>query len=84
MTHTLKTLQPYYDDVAKGLKTFDIRKADRQFSEGDTIILQEFDGEKLTGNEQRFIIDYILKDRPQFGLMEGYCILGLKDEPIRY
>ncbi len=84
MTHTLKTIQPYYDDVAKGFKTFELRKMDRPFSDGDTIILQEFDGEKLTGREQTFIIDYILKDCPQYGLMEGYCILGLKNEPIRY
>lgn len=84
MTHTLKTIQPYYNDVLKGFKTFELRKMDRQFTEGDTIILQEFDGEKLTGQEQIFYIDYILKDCPQFGLMEGYCILGLKDEPIRY
>lgn len=84
MKHTLKTIQPYFNDVVKGYKTFELRKMDRQFTEGDTVILQEFDGEKLTGEEHRMDIDYILKDCPQFGLMEGYCILGLKEQRLHY
>ncbi len=85
MTHTLKTIQPYYNDVKSGNKTFELRKMDRQFEVGDTIILQEFDGEKYTGQEQTFIIGYILKDCPQYGLLEGYCIIGLiENYPYNY
>jgi hypothetical protein len=84
MTHTLKTIQPYYDDVLKGAKNFELRKMDRPFNDGDIVILQEFVDGKLTGREQTFRIDYILADCPQYGLMEGYCILGLKEDSIRY
>jgi len=84
MTHTLKTIQPYYDDVLKGVKNFELRKMDRPFNEGDVIILQEFVDGSLTGREQKLIIDYILSDCPQYGLMEGYGILGFKDCPIEY
>lgn len=82
MTHTLKTIQPYFDQVIKGEKTFELRKNDRNFQIGDILILQEFDDGAYTGREKDFVVTYILKDCPQFGLMDGYAILGIKeDEP---
>lgn len=43
-THHLKTLPVYFDAVRRGDKTFEIRKNDRDFQTGDTLVLQEFKG----------------------------------------
>lgn len=41
-THDLKTIQPYFDDLASGRKTFEVRRNDRAFQAGDTVILREY------------------------------------------
>lgn len=47
MIHELKIWPQYYCRVADGSKTFEIRENDRGFQSGDTVILKEFDPEKL-------------------------------------
>jgi hypothetical protein len=82
MTHTLKTWPEYYKSIESGRKTFELRKNDRLFTEGDTVILQEFDPEeeKYTGKEMTFTLSYLLSDAYQFGLRKGFCILGLREK----
>lgn len=80
MTHALKTVNPFYKSIVDGSKRFELRKDDRPFKVNDDILLQEYDNGAYTGNEERFIISYILRDVPQFGLKNGYCIIGLKKE----
>ncbi len=83
--HKLKTIQPFFGDVKSGKKIFEIRLNDRNYQEGDTLLLMEWrntgnvleDG--FTGQVLRKTVTYVLKDCPQFGLQEGYCILGIKD-----
>lgn len=81
MTHALKTWPQYFKDIQEGRKTFELRKDDRGYNVGDILVLQEFDvdGEAplLTGNECTRKVNYILRDAKQFGLMDGYCIMGL-------
>lgn len=43
-THHLKTLPVYFDAVKRGDKTFELRKNDRDFQTGDTLVLEEFKG----------------------------------------
>lgn len=76
-THELKTTQPYFEEVFKGNKRFELRKNDRGFNIGDTMILREWNEEnkKYTGRKIRLEIRYILEDYP--GLEKGYCILGV-------
>lgn len=76
MTHELKTLQPFFDDVRKGHKRFEIRKNDRNFKVGDDLCLKEFDGKEFTGDIWYVHINYILHGG-NFGLEDGYVILGL-------
>jgi len=45
MTHELKIWPQYYCRVADGSKTFEVRKNDRGFQPGDTVILKEWDPE---------------------------------------
>lgn len=44
MKHQLKTVNPHFQDVASGKKTFEIRsEEDRTFSEGDILVLRQYD-----------------------------------------
>ena len=40
--HKLKLNAAYYDDSASGIKTFEIRKNDRDFKVGDILELREY------------------------------------------
>ena len=40
--HKLKLNAAYYDDSASGIKTFEIRKNDRNFKVGDILELREY------------------------------------------
>ena len=59
-----------------GRKRFELRRNDADYREGDSVTLQEWDGEKHTGNAVTVSIKYVLKDCPEHGLMNGYCIFG--------
>lgn len=78
MVHYLKIKPEYYKDVQCGLKTFELRKNDRDFQVGDILMLIKLDDK---GNETdqvtRVKVTYILKDCPQYGLKDGYAILGI-------
>ena len=45
-THTLKLESKFFVDVVRGLKSFEIRKNDRDFNVGDYIILKRYDPKK--------------------------------------
>jgi len=57
-----------------GVKKFEIRKDDRGFKPNDTFVLREWDGENYTGRCFMQSIGYVLRDCPEYGLKEGYCI----------
>ena len=42
MQHELKIWPQYFQAVTEGSKTFEIRKNDRGFQKGDTVVLKEF------------------------------------------
>lgn len=60
-THELKILPEYFAPVKEGKKTFEIRKNDRDFKVGDTLILKEIysNSDKFTGREVTKKITYI-------------------------
>lgn len=43
MHHELKIEPPYFQAVIDGRKTFEIRKNDRGYNAGDTVLLREYD-----------------------------------------
>ncbi len=88
-THYLKVWPEYYRVIKTGEKKFEIRKNDRNFKVGDTLILQEWSpmgyssvspntmtGE-YTGHEISANVSYVLKDAAGFGLISGYCVLSI-------
>lgn len=86
-THELKTVEQYFDAVARGDKTFEVRKNDRAFQTGDVLILAKVDscGRYITKTTFGFDkitlkrrISYILQGG-QFGIEAQYCVLGLAE-----
>lgn len=79
--HELKTWPEYFEAALKGVKTFEIRKNDRNFAVGENLLLKEFDPERqeYTGRAELFSIIYIT-DFPQ-GLREGYVCMAIEMVP---
>ena len=78
--HELKTWPTYFNSIRNGFKTFEVRKNDRDFKSGDTLLFQEYNpnDEYFTGACITKIVSYILKGG-QFGIEEGYCVMGLSN-----
>lgn len=86
--HYLKLRDEFFDSVKNGVKNFEIRKDDRGFKVGDTVVLQWVGTEqqmlklKLDDKDPPIItrfVSYILtyEDFPA-GLQPGYVVLGLR------
>ena len=62
--HYLKTIQPYFSEIKKGTKTFELRYNDRNFKVGDEVYLKEYDTEndRYSGEEIRCEITYVLEN----------------------
>lgn len=79
MTHELKILQQYFEDVDTGKKTFEVRKVDRLYGVGDILKLREWSPiNGYSGRETVKEVIYIMHGG-QWGLAEGNCIMGLKE-----
>lgn len=81
-THDVKVWTGYYDALASGRKTFELRRNDRDFLAGDTLRLREWnpDHERYTGRAVDRLISYVLEGpaAEQLGLQPGFAVLGLK------
>jgi ParB family chromosome partitioning protein len=73
--HDVKLGATFFEYVKTGRKTFELRKNDRGYKEGDTIVLHEYKDGATTGRTITKKIVYVLEDFT--GLEDGYCILGL-------
>lgn len=72
-----KKIRPeYFEAVLEEKKRFELRKDEDDIQAGDSLILKEWDGEHFTGREVVERVKYVLRDVPQYGLQEGYCIIG--------
>lgn len=76
VVHRLKIKPEYFIDATDGKKTFELRKNDRDFKVGDTLILQEYN-EDYTGRATKVKVTYMLKGS-NYGLDKDYVILGIK------
>lgn len=77
MIHTLKILPQYFEPLIMGIKTFELRKDDRNYQINDILELKEWDGQEYTGRETIRQVTYKLKNAP--GLDADYCILGIEE-----
>lgn len=74
--HTIKLARMYYEDVKSGKKSFELRKNDRGYKQGDILRMLEYAEGEWTGREMVVEVTYLLEDYA--GLEEGYCIMALK------
>jgi hypothetical protein len=83
MVHELKTWSKYFALVKSGEKPFELRKNDRGFLVGDELLLHEYNQhlQSYTGRTLRRKISYLLggTEAEEFGLKQGYCIMGLEE-----
>jgi hypothetical protein len=88
MTHALKCWPEYYEAVIGGEKTFEVRKWDRPYRVGDTLLLKEYNQVEnaYTGRETARRITYVLDmtylpgdNVPHFA---GYCVMGLESPEV--
>lgn len=79
----IKIRPEYFDAVKEGRKTFEIRKNDRNYQCGNTLILHEWEDGEYTGRVFGVTVSYILtyEDFPD-GIRPGYCILGIRRSDI--
>lgn len=82
-THELKILPKWFEDVQEGRKNFEIRRNDRDFKEGDYLLLKEWDRGEYTGREITRMIQYIYQGDGSYGLSDDYCILGIYSEETK-
>ena len=78
MIHELKIWNEYFQEVFMGNKTFEVRKADRPFKKGDTLILKEWNPEtgQYTGKLMAKVVSYVLEGG-KFGVEKGFVVMAL-------
>ena len=75
--HELKIRMNYFLEVQRGTKTFELRKNDRDFKEGDLINFIVIGEHGIEMDGGLYKIDYVLKDVPEYGLDKDYCIFSI-------
>ena len=73
--HELKCVQPFFDDIEAGRKTFEIRRNDRDFQIGDVLLLiehplQRNKGPRIFAAEVVYMTDF--EQKP------GYVVMGIR------
>lgn len=74
VTHQIKLEAEFFDDAAAGRKSFELRKNDRNYKEGDVLEMEEVKDGTKTGRKCSKRIVYMMENFE--GLENGYCILG--------
>lgn len=76
MTHDLKIHPEYFDAIDLWIKTFEIRRNDRNFKVGDELRLREYDPvtKQYTGREANRTVSYITN----YWQMQDFVVMGFK------
>jgi hypothetical protein len=79
--HDLKCWPVYFHPVWDGIKSFEIRKNDREFAAGDTITLMEYvpETKSFTGREIFARIEYVTK----FCQTQGYVVFSFSKTGVK-
>lgn len=73
--HKLKIQPEFFEEVCKKIKTFEIRKNDRDFRVGDKLLLQEFipETQEFTGRVVERRISYITN----YAQINDYVVMAI-------
>lgn len=82
-THEVKSWPEYFSRIVSGDMLFQVRKNDRDYRIGDTVVFQEFrpNTGAYTGRKITTVITNIIMDGPAVageGLKKGYCVFGFR------
>lgn len=80
MVHTYVSNLSEFIAVTNGIKTADIKKEEKPYSPGDTIVFQEYDDEKkvFTGNELSAAVTNVTRSTRTNGLKNGFVMIEIK------
>lgn len=70
------SLPEYFVAVKAGVKTFEIRKNDRDFKVGDTLNLKEYENGNFTGNTIKVVVTYIT----DYAQNENYVVMAIRKD----
>jgi len=82
-----KVWREYFEKIISGKKKLELRLADFEINEGDTLVLEEWDKDKkeYTGRKIEVVVTYILKTKGQIFWpleeVEKYGFLIIQFEP---
>jgi hypothetical protein len=77
--HRLKTWPDAFEEVWARRKAYELRRDDRGFELGDSLLLQEWDPAtmKYSGRWIRADVTYVTRPGDFPGVEEGFCIMSL-------
>ena len=89
--HKLKLSEPYFSAVLSGSKTFEVRRNDRAYQAGDTLVLMDHSrcdcGQDVCARRRpsiRRVVTFVYSGDPNLrdlgGIVPGYVVLGLTEE----
>ena len=73
-----KILPEFFKGILSGKKMYELRKDEDDIQPGDVLVLREWDGDEYTGNMVMREVTSVLRNAPQYGLMDRYCIISLQ------
>lgn len=79
MEHELKVNTEYYHRLANGTKTFEIRKNDRDYQVGDTLLLREYLPKEQTICDYSQVLHRKIVYMTSYAQQDNYVVLGLED-----
>ena len=77
--HDLKIWPEFFVPIVAGEKTFEVRRDDRQYREGDTLMLREWNlvAERYTGRTTTVTVTYVARGGGRTGIEHGFVVLAL-------
>lgn len=83
--HELKSWKPFFRAIVAGHRSHELRRADRDFSVGDVLLLREYDSGTSTysGQECRALVTSITSSAHPCAmsteaLAPGFCIMSIR------
>jgi len=80
MTHDIKASPEVFKETNLGLRKFELRKFDREFKVGDTLVIWEYTPEDLELTGRTSVNEIVSIQAVGPGLQPGYCLLGLRGD----
>lgn len=78
MIHALKIQPQYFEVVRSEVKTFELRKNDRDFHVGDFLALNEWDGDHYTGRTELMEVTYMMNPNEIMTCPGNFVLLGIR------